>query len=576
MTLTLGTTRKGRNLRLSSEERSRHIHVVGASGTGKSKLLESMIRQDILSPSGHGLCLIDPHGTLADAIVEWCAALNIGKHRRIHVIDAKDETWAAGFNPLRDGGGIDLNARVDAMVATCAEVWGGEDINQTPLLTTCLQLVFYALAVNQLTLVEAVELTSTSDIHAIRQRLTGNLPDQVYGEYWRDFQKLVPKEFEDRFSSTRRRMLRFLGAPVVRRIVGQRQSTFNFKQVMDDGDIVIVNLAPRGPLSQENARLLGAMITSELRLAAFTRDEETARRMPFHLYIDECYDFLTGDVEAMLDQTRKFGLHLILAHQRLGQLKDRSEKMFNAVMAGGQTKIVFGGMTDEDAEIMAKHVYRSTFNLEQPKHILDKPVVVDEVPYWLESESWGTSESASTSSGASSTWGSSSGTSSGQSSSYGPDGGDPYGYGTSEGSSSSESWGGGSSHGTSETSATSRSQGRSQTLKPVRVMMPTAVHSLDEQLHLAIVKLRELPNQSAIIKRRGSPPVRIRPETVKPPLAWAELTSTFVEQTSTISPYMTQGVTADAEITARFESLRDQRLPTVEPQSDETTFWSEE
>ena len=138
MVFALGTTRKGRTLGLSSEERSRHVHVVGASGTGKSKLLESMIRQDILSPSGHGLCLIDPHGTLADSIVEWCAALKIGKYRRIHVIDAKDETWAAGFNPLREGGGIDLNARVGAMVATCAEVWGGEDINQTPLLTTCL------------------------------------------------------------------------------------------------------------------------------------------------------------------------------------------------------------------------------------------------------------------------------------------------------------------------------------------------------------------------------------------------------------------------------------------------------
>ena len=575
MVFALGTTRKGQTLGLSSEERSRHIHVVGASGTGKSKLLESMIRQDILSPSGHGLCLIDPHGTLADAIVEWCAALKIGKYRRIHVIDAKDETWAAGFNPLREGGGIDLNARVGAMVATCAEVWGGEDINQTPLLTTCLELVFYALAVNKLTLVEAVELTSSADIHTIRQRLTGNLPDHVYSEYWREFQVLPKKEFEDRFSSTRRRMLRFLGSPVVRRIVGQRQSTFDFKQVMDDGDIVIVNLAPSGPLSEENARLLGAMITSEFRLAAFTRDEKTARRMPFSLYIDECYDFLTGDVEKMLDQTRKFGLHLILAHQRLGQLKDRSEKMFNAVMAGGQTKIVFGGMTDEDAEIMAKHVYRSTFNLEQPKHSLDKPVVVDEVPYWLESENWGTSESAGTTSSESSTWGSSSGTSTGQSSSYGPDGGDPNSYNTSEGSSSGESWGGGSSYGTSQTSGSSQGHGRSQTLKPVRAMMPTAVHSLDEQLHLAIVKLRELPNQAAIVKRRGSPPVRIRPETVKPPLVWPELTSDFVEQTRTSSPYITSGFAADAEISARFEALRDQRLPTVEPQSDEATFWSE-
>ena len=168
MALALGTMRKGRELTLSDEERSRHIHVVGASGTGKSKLLEAMIRQDLLS--GRGLCLIDPHGTLADSVIDWCAALNIDKHRRIHLIDPKDKNWVAGFNPLRFDPELDLMTRVDAMVATCAEVWGGEDLNQTPLLTTCLKLVFYALASNGLTLVEAVELTASSDPHAIRQR----------------------------------------------------------------------------------------------------------------------------------------------------------------------------------------------------------------------------------------------------------------------------------------------------------------------------------------------------------------------------------------------------------------------
>lgn len=581
----LGATSKGRKLTLTNEERSRHIHIVGASGTGKSKLLEAMIRQDLFS--GRGLCLIDPHGTLADAIVEWCAALNIQKHRRIHIIDPKDQAWAAGFNPLRFDGEMDLNARVDAMVATCAEVWGGEDINQTPLLTTCLQLVFYALAVNGLTLVEAIELTSSADPYAIRQRLTGRLPDRVYDAYWREFAALPRREFEERFSSTRRRLLRFLGAPVIRRIVGQRQRALDLRRVMDEGDVVIVNLAARGSLSEENARLLGALLTSELRLAALSRDAATAQQRPFGLYIDECYDYLTGDVETMLDQTRKFGLHLILAHQRLGQLRKHSEAIYNGVMSGGQTKIVFGGMADEDADIMAKEVYRSTFNLERPKRILDKPIVVDEVPYWLESESWTTSESSTnsesstTSSSESSNWSLGTGASSGRSDSYDANNGNQLSYGTSEGRSSNDSYGGGSAngwgstHGESRTSGSSNTQGRSQTLRPVRVTMATAVHSLDEELHLAIVKLRELPNQAAVVKRRGRPPVRIRPATVKPAIAWEELTDGFIDGTRASSPYISSSAQAEAEITARFEAMRGGQAKMQPEAAKPETFWSE-
>lgn len=573
MSFALGTTSRGQKLRLTDEERSRHLHLVGASGTGKSKLLESMIRQDILK--GRGLCLIDPHGTLADAVAEWCAALNIDKRRRVHLIDPKDGNWSAGFNPLRSDTGIDLDARVNTMVETCAEVWGGEDINQTPLLATCLQLVFHALAANDLTLVEALELTSSSDQHLIRQRLTGNLANHVYGEYWRDFSTLSKRDFEERFSSTRRRLLRFLGAPVVRRIVGQRNATVNFREIMDQGDIVIVNLAARGALSEESARLLGAMLTSELRLTAMTRDPVTARRAPFSLYIDECYDYLTGDVEKMLDQTRKFGLHLVLAHQRLAQLRRRSEEIYNGVMTGGQTKIVFGGMDDDDAEIMAKYVYRSSFNLERPKHILDKPVVVDEVPYWLDSESRATSESSTRGGGESQSWNSATGSSASSSFNFSADDGSVVGMGSSEGLTTGETAGAGTSSSWADTTGSSHTRGRSQTLKPVRQMMPTAVHSLDEELHFAIVNLRELPNQAAIVKRRGHPPVHIRTDTVKPPVAWSGATDDFIDRSRESSPYITSAETADVEILTRFRALRGAGPSDDVGLAEPDSFWSE-
>lgn len=567
MPLALGRTRRNAVV-LTDEERSRHVHVIGASGTGKSKLIESMIRQDILA--GRGLCLIDPHGTLADGIVQWCTSRNLNNQRRIHVIEPGDLSWCAGFNPLRLDGFTETAVRVDAMVAACAQVWGGENTSTTPLLKKCLRAVFYTLAVRELTLAEAPLLTSSES--DLRRALITDLPDPVFGAVWRDFDALSRREFFEQFSSTNNRLLEFLSSPVIRRIVGQRENALDLKQVMDNGEIVIVNLASKGTLSADNGRLLGTLLTSELFLQAVRRDEAMARSRPFTLYIDECYDYLTSDVERMLDQTRKFGLHLVLAHQRLGQLRDRSEAIYNGVMAGGQTKIVFGGLTDDDAEILAREVLRTSFNLEQPKHILDKPVVVDEVAFWRETESdtitWSKSGSTTDSHG----YGSSSSLTEGMSDHYNSEG-DVSGTASSIGetSGSSESWGRSSSETTSE--GGSRTRGRSQGEKAVRVMMPTTVFSLEEATHLAIIRLRELPNRAAIVRRRGKRPVRFRTPDIMPGLASDGRIEGFMETTRTASPYLSVADEADAEIAARATRLR--AAPAQSP-GDDTSFWSEE
>lgn len=167
---------KGREIALTDEERSRHVHIVGASGTGKSKLLEHMLRQDILA--GRGLCLIDPHGSLADDIVAWCASRGLDNLRPIRVVQASDPAWCAGFNPLKINSGAEASVRIDAMVAACAQVWGGEDVARTPRLKKILRVVFYALAVRGLTLVEAPFLT-TGGYAGIRRTLTDDLPDYL-------------------------------------------------------------------------------------------------------------------------------------------------------------------------------------------------------------------------------------------------------------------------------------------------------------------------------------------------------------------------------------------------------------
>ncbi|MDO8575983.1 MAG: type IV secretion system DNA-binding domain-containing protein [bacterium] len=576
MAFAVGTTRRGKTLTLSAEERSRHVHIVGASGTGKSKLMESMIRQDILA--GRGLCLIDPHGTLADAIVQFCASRQLQGARRIHVIEPADAAWSVGFNPLRLDGVTEAAARVDAMVSACAQVWGGENATSTPLLKKCLRAVFYALAIREQTLLEAVELINSTDPRATRRLLTENLPDYVFDSLWQDFNRLSRREFAEQFASTNNRLIEFLSSPIVRRIVGQREHALDLKQIMDNGEILIVNLAPRSSLSSDNARLLGTLLTSELFLLALARDADIARRRPFYLYIDECYDYLTSDIERMLDQTRKFGLHLVLAHQRLGQLRDRSEAIYNGVMGGGQTKIVFGGLEDDDAEVMARQIMRDSFNLERPKHVLDKPVVVDEVPFWLESESEGESDTTSSSVSHSFATTETSGTAESASEHYEVlDNTSPELRGIALGSGAFTGAATTLGTGTSEGYATTRSraQGRAQTLKPVRVTMPTAVYSLQEEIHMAIVKLRELPQRVAVLKRRGRTATRIRAPEIKTSLAGPELVERFVSNARLASPYLSPMAVVDAEILTRHTELIEGKLVGTSAATDEQ-FWHKE
>jgi hypothetical protein len=280
----------------------------------------------------------------------------------------------------------------------------------------------------------------------------------------------------------------------------------------------------------------------------------------------------------MLDQTRKFGLHLVLAHHRLGQLRDRSEAIYNGVMGGGQTKIVFGGLEDDDAEIMARQIMRDSFNLERPKHVLDKPIVVDEVPFWLESESEGESDTTSSSVSHSFATTETSGTADSASEHYEIlDDASPELRGIARGSGAFTGAAATTGDSTSEGYAKTRSrtQGRAQTLKSIRATMPTAVYSLEEEIHMAIVKLRELPKRAAVLKRRGQTAIRIRTPEIKASLAGPDLVERFISNTRLASPYLSPMAIVDAEILARQTELIEGKSVTAPPAID-AEFWHNE
>ena len=543
--LTLGRDVHGQVLRLTPEQRSRHLHVLGASGRGKTRFLESLIRQDIRQ--GHGLCLIDPHGTLYENLLKWCARYGVGRHRRIHLINPNDQTWTVGLNPLRCDDPTKLAYVVDGLVDACAQVWGGEDSNRTPRLKRCLRAVFYALAEQKLTLADAVRLTRTADYDGFRAALVGVLDDPIYQAVWDDLSRLSPNDFTVIFDSTNNRLLEFLGSPTLRQMFSVTDGALDLRQCMDEGHVVLVNLQPT-LISRANARVVGTMITNALFANAVQRDAKTSRQHPFYLYLDESYRFLTDDIESMLDETRKYGLHVALICQRLTQLDRYGEHIRNAVLTNAQTKVVFGGLADEDAEPLAKEILRETFDFNRPKIALDKPVVTGYQTIWLRNRSQSSSETTAT--GTSQATGQSAGTVAGETiGQMFDEQGNQIGVarlGASESATevASESEGAFSSTGRSYT----ESAGESEALLPILEMMHTAMEGEAEILHRAILQLRQLPPRHYIYVQPGQPPTIVRVPDVEDPRVLSTQVPRFVTAMNEKSPFVSPAVKDVADL----------------------------
>lgn len=561
--LVIGKTKKGREVVLSPTVRATHMQVIGASGTGKTKFLEHMIREDIYE--NNGLCLIDPTGNLYGDLVAWCQNKEFIGHKQIFLFDPSSHIWSFGFNPLDFGQrpDEDLSFYVDSMVRACAKVWGGEDTDKTPLLKRCLRLTFHALAEHDLTLLEAIDLIRSGD-SPIRNYLVKRLEDPVIRAQWEDFLTLRPRDFEERFGSTINRLMEFLASERIRRILGHKTGTINFRRVMDEGHIVLVNLSSGRKISEDNASLLGTLMVNDLFLKARSRPKGSR---PFYLYIDECSRFISEDIGRILDEGRQFGLHLILAHQHLAQLKRAGEAVYGAVMTDARTKVVFGGLSPEDAKIMAEVLYMGEIDLEEEKSRLNKPVVVGQERIMLHSSSVTTGTTVT--SGEGSSWGDSSARNQSETITYQDEWlfAEELSRASTIGSSSGTNTGRSTSRSTAEVDT--ETYGTSEGLASVYRDMPTTVHSLEEQLHRRAATLRNLKPQQAAVKIPNRWSVAMRSMTVEPPYIREDWLEAFKEKSFRQNPFATLASEVDRQLLERRKQLEDAMRPEEEPEAQE-------
>jgi hypothetical protein len=328
----------------SKEDRRRHFYIIGQTGTGKTSLLQEMVRQDI--QNGEGVGVIDPHGELIDF-----ALANIPKERIEDVVlfEPFNTERPMGLNMLEYDDPGQKDFAVQEMISIFHKLFPPEIIG--PMFEHYMRNAMLALMTdkdNPGTLVEIPRMFTEEDF--MQERLK-KVQDPIVRNFWL-------KEWKQTTGATRSDMLgyvvskvgRFIENEMMRNIIGQSHSGFDLEKIMNGKKIFLANLS-KGLTGEVNSSLLGLILVSKIQMAAMKRAKiSEADRQDFYLYIDEFQNFTTDSITTILSEARKYHLNLILAHQYIPQLEENiRDAVFGNVGALGAFRI-----GADDAEFLEK------------------------------------------------------------------------------------------------------------------------------------------------------------------------------------------------------------------------------
>ena len=323
---------------IPSKLRENHVHVIGGIGSGKSTLVEHMSLHDIRQ--NHGVAVLDPHGRLVERLL--CLIPEEFVERVIYV-DPGDPKWVPLWNPLQPIPGQDPGRMADDLVLAFKKIvfhWGDR------LENLLREAFFAALNLPGSTFLDISNLmrNKTDESRRIRQRILQVVDNEVAREFWlHDFEKYG----KDDLGPPKNKLSKLLLAGTVSLMLSQPESRFAFPDIMERGQILLVNLSTIGSQVRE---ILGCFFLELMRLTALGRDSaDTKSLLPFHIYCDEAHRFLTDAMEDMIDETRKFGVPLTLAHQHMSQFNTRK----NDALSGVGTTVIFR-VNRDDAQHLTK------------------------------------------------------------------------------------------------------------------------------------------------------------------------------------------------------------------------------
>lgn len=332
---------------IKEKNRRGHMYIIGKTGTGKSSLIANMASSDI--SQGNGLALLDPHGDLAESLLH-----HVPKERINDVIyfNPGELEYPIAFNPLdnipKDFHHLVVSGLISVFKKIWSEFWG-------PRLEHILRYsLFTLLEYPDATLLDITRLLTEA---GFRYKVLAYVTKPEIRAFWtNEFDKYSQWLRSEAVAPILNKVGQFLTSLPLRNVVGQKKNTFNLKDVMDTGKILILNLA-KGKVGEDCSSLLGSMIVTEIFLSALSRvNVAEDKRRPFYLYVDEFHNFVTTSFADILSECRKYGLNLVLAHQYINQLHD---KVRDAVF-GNVASIITFRVGAEDAKYLARE-FRPTF-----------------------------------------------------------------------------------------------------------------------------------------------------------------------------------------------------------------------
>ncbi len=323
-------------------DRSRHVYIIGQTGAGKSGLLELFALSDIFHNQGYAI--IDPHGDFAINNMKFIPGSRLND---VVYFNPADTAYPLGFNPLEvtnPNQKTNISSEVIGVLKRMfGESWG-------PRLEYILRYTILALLDRPETTM--LDITRMLTDKNFRKETLGYCRDTVVLQFWNvEFASWNDKFVAEAVAPVLNKVGAFTANPIIRNIIGQPKSTFNIRQIMDEGRILIVNLS-KGLIGEDNAAILGSFLVTKIQLAAMSRSDipDIRDRRPFYLYVDEFQNFATDSFATILSEARKYGLNLTVANQYISQM---NETVRDAVFGNVGTMISFRVSAD-DAPILAK------------------------------------------------------------------------------------------------------------------------------------------------------------------------------------------------------------------------------
>ncbi len=336
---------------VTSKDRSKHMYLIGRTGSGKSTIMYHMASQDIAK--GRGTAVVDPHGDLA----EWLkASVPLERANDFIYFDPIDMAHPIGINLLEipeglSGDELELEKELvaEGVISVFRRIFSKEEnVNAHRIEYILRNTIYTAFSVPNCTLFTIYDLLNDPDF---QKKVTKDLPDENLKKFWKnEFGRAGNYQIVKMVGGVTAKVGRFMFSPIAKRILEQPKSTINFDEVLDKGKILICNLS-EGNLGEDTSQILGLTIIAKIHQAALRRARKSAaERTPFYLFVDEFQNFATTSFTRILSGGRKFGLYLTLAEQSTAQQTDRN--IVNVILANTGTIVCFGTASPLDEQML--------------------------------------------------------------------------------------------------------------------------------------------------------------------------------------------------------------------------------